>query len=167
MRWFPWFILAYVAIGVQIGAGEFLRFHGAKPDLVLLAVIFIAINAPREPALLGAFLMGMMTDLVSGSPLGLYALSYALVAMFTVSTQEIVYREHPITHFSLAFFGSLLMGAIAMIHGWFHAARLPPTLLFASAVYTAALAPILLGIMQRLKRVFAFQSARRRMRGVA
>lgn len=167
MRWLPYFILAYLTIGVQIGAGDFLRFHGAKPDLVLLAVIFISINAPREPALLGCFVMGVMADFVSGTSLGLYALAYALVSMFTVSTQEIVYREHPLTHLSLAFVGALMVAVLELIHGWRYGARIPPTTLFASAVYTAALAPIFLGVMQRIKRTFAFQTSRRRMRGMA
>src|SRR5688572_31370133 len=98
MRWASYFILAYLALGIQIGAGEFLRVGGAKPDLVLLAVIYIAINAPREAALGGAFGMGLMVDLVGLGPLGLYAFAYGLVAMFVVSMQEVVYREHPMAH---------------------------------------------------------------------
>ena len=166
MRIVPYLILAYLSIGVQIGAAEDLRFRGAKPDLVLLAVIFIAVNAPREAALLGCFVIGMMTDLVSGTALGLFATAYALVAMFTVSTQEIVYREHPLTHVSLAFMGAIQVSFVQMIHGWVHGAWIPLGELFVSAVYTAALGPILLGILQRMKRVFAFQPPRRRMRGM-
>ena len=51
---------------------------------------------------------GVMQDLLTQTPLGLYALSYGLVGMFVVSTQEVVYREHPLTHFSLALVGGLL-----------------------------------------------------------
>lgn len=164
MRWLACFILAYVTIGIQIGAGEFLRIEGARPNLVLLAAIFIAINAPREAALLGCFMIGLMLDLVSGSPLGLYALGYALVAMFTISTQEIVYREHPLTHVSLGLLGSLLLAGVELVHGWIRGPRLSLSGLFAGAVYTAALAPFLLGLLQRFKRSFGFQPARRRIK---
>jgi len=161
MRWISYFILAYLAIGVQIGAGEFLRFGGARPDLVLLAVIYIAINAPREAALLGAFVLGLLVDLVGLHPLGLYAFGYGLVAMFVVSTQEIVYREHPMTHFTVALVASLLVSTIALIHGWIFGPLLPLGAQFSTAVYTAVLAPIVLGLLQRMKKAFAFKSRRR------
>src|SRR5690554_3436804 len=107
MRWLTYFILAYVALGVQIGTSGFLRYQGAGPNFVLLAAIFIAINAPRDSALLGCFVLGAMQDLVTQQSLGLYAFSYGLVAMFVVSTQNLVYRAHPLTHFSLALVGGL------------------------------------------------------------
>src|SRR2546421_9553937 len=116
MRWLTCFILAYVALGMQLGMGEFVRVRDATPSLVIMAVIFIAMNAPRDAALLACFVIGTLQDMTTLAPLGLYALSYSLVGMFVVSTQEIVASEHPVTHFSLAFFGSLLMGAILFIH---------------------------------------------------
>jgi len=161
MRWPAYLILVYFAIGTQIGMGEFLRVGGAKPDLVLLAVIFIAVNAPRDAALLGAFLIGAMQDLVTLSPLGLYAFSYALVGMFIVSTQELVYKAHPVTHFSLAFVGGLLTGAILCIHGWIKGPSVSAGEMFTSALYTAILAPILLGLLNQTRKAFAFQQRRR------
>lgn len=166
MRWLACFILAYLAIGIQIGADPYFRFHGVMPDLILIAVIFIAINARRDSALLGCMLIGAMTDLVTGVSFGLYTLAYSLVAMFVVSTQDIVYREHPLTHLSLPFFGSLLVTAVLFVYGLIHreSGAQTLTMLFASAVYTAALGPVLLGILQRMKRIFAFQPSRRRGR---
>jgi rod shape-determining protein MreD len=161
MRWPAYLILVYFAIGTQIGMAEFLRVGGAKPDLVLLAVIFITVNAPRDAALLGAFLIGIVQDMVTLSPLGLYAFSYALVGMFVVSTQELVYRAHPLTHFSLALVGGLLTGAILFIHGLVHGPSLSAGELFSSALYTAILAPILLGFLNQTRKAFAFQQRRR------
>jgi len=161
VRWLSCFILAYVALGIQIGAGEYLRVGGAKPNLVLLAVIYIAINAPREAALLAAFLMGFMLDLVGLHALGLYAFAYGLVAMFIVSMQEVVYREHPFTHFIVALFASLLVSTVALVHGWIFKPLLPLGEQFSAALYTALLAPVVLGILQRMKRAFAFKPRRR------
>src|SRR3954464_14721502 len=107
MRLPAYFILAYLAIGLQLGLVPYLRVGDCRPDLVLLAVIFISIHAPRDAALLGCFGIGLMQDLVSLNSLGVHALAYSLAAMFTVSTQELVYRAHPLTHFSLGFVGSL------------------------------------------------------------
>jgi rod shape-determining protein MreD len=161
MRWFSYIILAYLALGVQIGAGEFMRIGEARPDLVLLAVVFIASHAPREAALGGAFGMGLMVDLVGLGPLGLYAFAYGIVAMFVVSMQEVMYREHPMAHFLVALIASLLVSTVGLIHGWIHPPLLPLGVQFKTALYTALLAPIVLGVLQRIKKAFAFKPRRR------
>src|SRR5919204_178573 len=99
MRWIACFFLAYLALGVQLGMGEFVRVRGATPSLVLIAVIFIAMNARRESALLACFVIGTLQDMTTLAPLGLYAFAYSLLGMFIVSTQEALASEHPVTHF--------------------------------------------------------------------
>lgn len=181
MRWVAYFILAYMAVGLQVGLSAYAGVRGAAPNLVLLAVIYIGINAPRDAALLGCFCLGVMQDLVSSYPPGLYAFSYGLVAMFVISTQQLVYREHVLTHFSLALVGGLMTAAVLLVHGLIHppgprvaehespvgvvlpAIRLSPAREFARVVYTALLAVPVLGVLQRVKRVFAFQPPRRRL----
>jgi rod shape-determining protein MreD len=176
MRWVSYFILAYIALGLQVGLAPHLRYQGAAPNLVLLAVIFIAINAPPEAALLGAFALGMLQDLLTQQQPGLFAFSYGLVGMFVVSTQQLVYREHPLTHLSLALIGGLMTAGILLIHGWIHpasprlaeahlsASRLSPRIEFARVIYTAVLSPFVLGVLQRSKRMFAFKPPRKRIR---
>ena len=181
MRWFTYFILAYVAVAVQIGLGPYIRYGGAAPNFVLLAAVYIAMNAPREPALLGCFCMGLMQDLIGQHPLGLYALSYGLVGMLVVAAQHVVYRGHPLTHFSLGLVAALLTAIIVLINGWLRPpgpavagvdgggdALLAPVRVsvgteFTRVLYTALLAPVVIGILQRLRRAFAFQAARRKI----
>ena len=175
MRWLTYFILAYVALGVQVALRGYMDIKGAEPNLVLLVVIFISVNASREPALLGAFMLGLMQDLLTIQPMGVWAVSYGLVAMFVISTQEVVYREHPLTHFSLALVGGLLCGVFIVVHSWIyprlHGAAAPASSgphallpqrngavgVFTGALYTAILAPFLLGALQKFKRAFAFK----------
>src|ERR1700760_4481629 len=118
MRWISYFILAYVTLGLQIGLAPHLRYQGAAPNLVLLAVIFIALNAPPDAALLGAFVLGVLQDLLTQQQPGLFAFSYGLVGMFVVSTQQLVYREHPLTHLSLALIAGIMTACIILLHGW-------------------------------------------------
>jgi rod shape-determining protein MreD len=134
------------------------------PNLVVLAVIFIAIFAPRDASLLGAYVLGLMQDLLTEQPLGTYAFSYGLVAMFTVSTQQVVYRGHPLTHFSLALVAELMTMCVIVIYRLTHGQWLQIMPLFYSALYTACLAPLVLGLLGRMKRGFAFQPPRRRIR---
>jgi rod shape-determining protein MreD len=154
MRWLTYFILAYVMVGVQSGLGGFVEIWGARPDLVLICVIFIAMNAPRDAALLGAFVLGVLADLLSLNPLGLRALSY------TLSSAPIVHRTHPLSHFSLAFVGSLLASIVILIHGLIHGPTPRITVLFFTALYTGVVAIFVLGILQRIRRIFAFQPKR-------
>jgi rod shape-determining protein MreD len=168
MRWLSFFMLAYVAVGLQTGIAAAIQWHGAGPNLVLIAAVFIAMNAPRDVGLLGAFILGALQDLTSGSALGLYAFSYGLVALFVASARQVVYREHPLTHFSLTLMGGFVTGTVLAIHGWWRrhdASPLlaeSPLLLFYTAVYSAVLAPFVLGILQRMTRAFKFESSRRR-----
>src|SRR5947208_16597320 len=118
MRWLPYLILAYIALGLQIGLSPHVRFHGAAPNLGLLAVIFIAINAPRDAALLGAFGIGLVQDLLSSQPPGLYALSYGMVAALVTTVSSAVYREHPLAHVTLTFIGGLITMLVLVVHGW-------------------------------------------------
>ena len=48
MRWFVYFIVAYVMLGLQAGVAPFVRLGGAPVNLVLLTALFIALNAPRS-----------------------------------------------------------------------------------------------------------------------
>ncbi|HZN69367.1 MAG TPA: rod shape-determining protein MreD [Tepidisphaeraceae bacterium] len=168
MRWLAWFILAYVALGLQVGLAPHLRYHGAAPNLVLLAVVYVGINAPRDAALLGGFCLGVVQDLATQQPPGLFALAYGLVAMILVGSHHLTSREHPLTHFALALVGGLVTAAVLLIHGWIHppapGAGLSVGTEFTRVLYTALLAPVVIGVLQRAKKFFAFDSQRRKAR---
>ena len=173
MRWISYFILAYVTVGVQTGLGRAMQWHEAVPNFVLMAVVFVSMNAPREVGLLGSFILGAMQDLTAQGTVGLYGFSYGIVALFVMAVRQAVYREHPLTHASLALAGGLITAVILALHGWIHpptpqmaggeevhAVRLAISPLFYSALYTAVLAPIVIGFLQRIKTVFQFQTSR-------
>jgi rod shape-determining protein MreD len=177
MRWFTFFLLAYFAVGFQTGVARAASVHGAAPNLVLLAVVFIAMNAPRQAALGGAIFLGALQDLTTQGTMGLYAFSYGLVGLFIVAAQQAVYREHPLTQFSITLIAGIITAMVLAIHGWIRPPDIgrpldpgevatvlsaPVLPLFYSALYSAILAPIFIGILQKSSRVFRFQSARRR-----
>jgi rod shape-determining protein MreD len=175
MRMISYIFLAYFALALQIGLAPFIAYHGAAPNLVLLAVVFIAVHAPRDAALIGCFALGFLQDLTTLQQPGLFALSYGLVALFVVSTQQVVYKEHPLTHFSLALAAGLITAIILLLHGWIHppaarttegtvvfpAVRISTTLQLYSVLYTSFLAPIVLGLLQRARGLFGFAGRRR------
>jgi rod shape-determining protein MreD len=169
MRWLPFFILAYLALGVQSGLGAYAQVGEARPNLVLLAAVFVAVNAPRDAALLGCVLMGLMLDLLTNSPLGLWGLALGVVGWVVVNSRDIVYRDHFLTHFWLGLSSALVSGAVIWLHSWVYPRLHPqmhmprPTLaaLAAGALYTALLAPVVLGLLQRMQTIFAFRGGRK------
>jgi rod shape-determining protein MreD len=163
MRWIAYFILAYVALGVQAGVGASAQVGQAQPNFGLLAAIFIALHAPREPALLGCFIMGLLQDVLTVHPLGLHALGYGMVGMVVMGARAVVYREHALTHVMLALAGGIILGLVIVVHGWLRGPAVPVGTVVLSIVYTAAIAPLLMWLLRRVKKVFAFQAPRRRL----
>ena len=161
MRWLSWFILAYLALGLQSGLGSYIAWEGVPPNLVLIAVIFVALNAPRESALLGSYVMGLMQDALAQQPLGTYALSYGLVTLLVQATQPVVYREHPLTHVSMTLAGAAVSSMVLFTQGMIWPPRQPVMDLVICCLYTAALAPLILWLLQKAKGMFAFQPTKR------
>jgi rod shape-determining protein MreD len=164
MRWPTYFILAYLALGMQVALRGYVEVKDAMPCFPLLVVVFIGINGTREPVLLGSFLLGLMQDLFTLQPLGTWALCYSLVALSVLSVQEIVYQTHPLTHFSLALVGGILCAVVLTFQGWIYPLLHHDTgrgagvlQHLASALYTAILAPLVLGILQRARGAFGFR----------
>jgi rod shape-determining protein MreD len=180
MRWASYFILGYLIIGVQLGMGAHAQYHGAGPNLGLLVVVFISLNAPFDEAFLGSFLLGAVQDLVTLEPMGLHAFSYGLVALLVSRLGQVAYREHPLTQFFMALAGGLVTGFLLWIHAWIHplgsamveggvaipGVRLSGRTIGVSILYTAILAPLVLGALQRMAALFGFeQTSRRKVRG--
>jgi rod shape-determining protein MreD len=182
MRLLPYILLAYVALGVQVGLGQYVAVRGASPNLVLVAAIFVGLYAPREAGLMGCFGMGLMQDLLTRQPLGLYALAFGLVGLLVVGVQQMVDREHPLTHVALGLVGGVIVALVLLLHGLVHPpavrtvsgaaaevasgatpARLPASTEFLRAVYTALLAPFVIGLLLKVKRWFGFKPDYRRL----
>jgi rod shape-determining protein MreD len=165
MRWLSFFILAYIALGLQTGLARAMQWNSATPNFVLIAMVFIAINAPREAALLGAFVLGGLDDMTSQGILGMMAFCYALSAAMILPIAKGLQRKHPATQFGLVLAAGVLTAGIVAVHGWVRPAtgsiRPPVAGLFYSAIYSAILALILLPLLQRMSKLFRFQRTSR------
>ena len=176
MRWISYFILSYLALGIQLGLGSFASYRGVAPDLLLLVVVFISLNASRDEAMLGSFLLGAMQDLITLQPMGLFAFSYGLVSIFVSISAESVRRTHPLTQIAMTFLGGSLMGMLLIVHDYFRpvspafvfggtvvgALRIGPRVVVVSVIYTTLLSPLVIGLLQLFQRLFAFDSDSRR-----
>jgi rod shape-determining protein MreD len=160
MNWVAFILLGYGAMGLQTGLGSFARLGssdgGAAPNFGLIALVFIALNANWQAALLGGFILGALQDLATQQPFGLFAFSYGLAAMAIASVAQSVYRLHPLTHFFCTLMAGCLTALILSAHGWARHVSVPLVTTFAGALYTAILAPFLIGGLQKMRKLFAF-----------
>jgi rod shape-determining protein MreD len=162
MRTAAYFILAYIALGAQVGLAPFIKV-GAPPNLVLLAALFIAINAPKEAALLGCLGLGLMQDLLTQQSLGVFAFSYGIIGVLVIGTQNLLYRDHPLTWVLLGFFGSLICLLVLVVYDLCPVsigARIGIGKLFAMLLYTTILSPFVLYLLQRMRKSFGFRKRR-------
>lgn len=167
MRWWTFFILAYVTVCLQQATAGYVNFRGYAPNLVLPVVVFVAMHARREEGLLAAALLGALQDMAGQHPLGLYTFSYGLAALFMVGAQPAVYRDHPLTHLVMTLGAALLCAAVTLFNQWarplLHGTPQPrPEILplLGGAAYTALLAPLFALTLGRLKRTFGFSKPR-------
>jgi rod shape-determining protein MreD len=114
------------------------------PFLPLSAVYFWSLHRPALLPSWAAFLAGLLQDILSGGPLGLFALLY-LAAAELVTVQRRFLTEAP---FSLIWAGfallALLLAAVAwLLSGLALGALVPPGRLAAAAGLTAALYPVI------------------------
>jgi rod shape-determining protein MreD len=161
VRFIPTLFLAYLALGLQSGLAQHIQIRDASPNLVLPVVIFIALYASRDSALLGTYLIGLMQDMLSMVPLGVNPLMYAAITAAVRMTQPAIHREHWLTHILLGLAGGVLQGAILTIVGLRMPPRPPVEMLLVSTLYTAALCPILLLPLLASRRIFGFQPERK------
>ncbi len=171
MRWILYFILAYILLGLQLGLAPYIAYRDVPPNLLILLVVFIALNAPREEALLVSLLIGALQDLSSLQPLGLFAFSYGLVAVLVCWLAESVRRAHPFTHLSLTFMSTMVVGMLLLVHELVRpsglsantavkSVRIGPRVVVVMALYTTLISPAVIYVLQQSNRLMLFDAGR-------
>ena len=150
MHWPIFSLILFVAAVLQITAGRFFPFADSliRPDFLALLAIFFAFYAPRRHALLAAWIVGFTADLLSLGTPGAFAFSFGMLALFSLSARQILYRDHPISRIILAFGWTFIAHAFSFavpcLLGRRTFADLMPFLntSFCVALYTAAFTPV-------------------------
>jgi rod shape-determining protein MreD len=156
MNWLAFSILAYCAVALQSGLTPFVRVGSAEPNFGLVVVVFIAIHARRQAVLLGAFVLGAMQDLATRQPFGLFAFSYGVAALAVLSAAKSVHRDHPLSHFFCALLAGGVTAMILIVHGRVRGDGEAVASVLAAVLYTALLAPLVIGMLRHTRRLFAF-----------
>lgn len=97
MNWLTFSVLAVLAVTCQTAVAGRLELLGARPDWLLVVVVFLALHAPTRDAVIGAWLLGGLADLMTLERLGFVSLSYGLAALIIVSLREYLFRNRRVT----------------------------------------------------------------------
>ena len=139
-------MLTLIFIGALILPGTLLDSlspWGVRPDLLMLWTVYWSLYSQPRSALMGAFIMGLLTDLYIGSALGQYTLTLCIVALVSVRLQKSWDKEKRLMVVMLVFAVTLagqtamaLLAALAGL-GWSLAETIQ--VVFSVAVYNALL----------------------------
>lgn len=125
------------------------------PDLVLMAVFYWTVHRPDLLRAWGAFAVGLLDDILTGTPLGVSSLVLLLVH-WTIISQHRLFRglSFALLWFSFALIAAgakLVTVALALVVGH---GLIDPTIIFAQYAFTIAVYPLVSLLMGRAQRAF-------------
>ncbi|WP_043526870.1 rod shape-determining protein MreD [Litchfieldella xinjiangensis] len=126
-----------------------------RPDWLGLMLIYWCVVTPQRVGVLHGFVLGILLDLIEGSPLGLNALSFSLLAFMSALVYQ---RFRAYSLFQQAFLVFLLLGIVQLMEQWLRTIFGPFSMHLAfllPAVIGAILWPWLFTMLQSLRRRLA------------
>jgi rod shape-determining protein MreD len=139
-------LLSFVPVGRIFGSST-------MPAFALMAIFYWAVVRPDLFPVYAVFLVGLLTDLLSWGPIGLWAFTYVLTYTL-VLTQRFLIVNVP---FSVFWFSFLLTGLIAGAISWglaslIYGALLPVRPVLTQIIVTAAVFPLFAFLFGRIER---------------
>ena len=156
MRWPLLLVLIFILLLMQTTLVRWMDVAGARPDLLLILVLFVSLNARPDDSFLTSVLVGLCKDVYSAQRFGLYTLLFAAVGVAVNLVRKDLFKEHFFTQMLVAV---ACAGAcnvvVSLVHmltyglwnGWHFLA-----LSVAGAAYTAVVTPIGFAVLARLRR---------------
>lgn len=158
MRWLTFFVLAVAMLVLSSAVAPRVTFFGIWPDWLLVTVLFFALYARPLDAVLGAWILGALADLMTVERLGFLALSYALAALLVASLREYLFRYRPAVQFVLVFSVSLLLRLVWTLYRGvlYDSGQSLGGIVFVDwllgSLYTAAWAPLMFKVLLSMSR---------------
>ena len=152
------YILLYVVLCiVQFSFGQFLNIGGVFPNIILIAVIFVALFDGQLPAEVLGFILGLTWDIFSTDVLGARAVMFATLGYFLGTLRGSFERDQLFAQFAVSLFACITFWAgfsiiIALLpEGSFGAVPFEITFKgILKVMITVLLTPIVFGILKFL-----------------
>lgn len=173
MRWVMFMIFVIFVITLQSAVAPRIALLGQRPDALLVIVVFFALYSRPYDAVVGAWIVGICSDLLTIERFGFLALSYALAALLVVSVREYLFRYHPITQFAMTAVTAMLLQFVWLIYRriLYHPIEFLPIEFLSSVIwmslYTACFAPPVHHVLLKLSRLFGIAQPRYSFAGLS
>jgi rod shape-determining protein MreD len=150
------FLTIFLTGLIQVTVLDYLALLGARPDFLLICVIFFALYFDKSTALKAAVLAGLFKDITSAALFGSNTLTLVLCVLFLIRYGSNFYKQNISTqillsgfiYYASAFFVIFINYIISKnMHAHFSFYLL---LIFKSAVYTGCISPILFFILSKI-----------------
>ena len=146
-----------VAVLVQSTVLARLRLAGVRPDLLVLAVVSVAVATDPTTGAVFGFVAGLVADLLFDLPVGVSALAYTAVG-FAVGTVRVYVTSHrPLVHLVLAGAASLasvwccgLLLRVFDLSSWATVTRAGPLVALYNLLLTPFIYPVVWALTERI-----------------
>ena len=150
-------VVLVVAVLIQSTVLARLRLAGARPDLLVLAVVSVAVATDPTTGAVFGFVAGLVSDLLFDLPVGVSALVYTAVG-FAVGTVRVYLTSHrPLVHLVLAGAASLasvwccgLLLRVFDLSSWAAVLRAGPLVAVYNLLLTPFVYPVVLALTERI-----------------
>lgn len=160
MKWRVFIILAIVTLVLQTTIVAKLAIYSARPNWMFILAVHYALWGPWPDAAIGAWLLGLMVDLQSiggqTGHVGLYAFLFGGSAWAILHVRQVFFRDHALTQLLMTGIFALLVELIVEIYRQWGTGASAATVVMPAvftALYTAACAPYIHWLLNRLKRL--------------
>jgi rod shape-determining protein MreD len=146
-----------VAVLIQSTVLARLRLAGVRPDLLVLAVVSVAVATDPTTGAVFGFVAGLVADLLFDLPVGVSALVYTAVG-FAVGTVRVYVTSHrPLVHLVLAGAASLasvwccgLLLRVFDLSSWATVTRAGPLVAIYNLLLTPLVYPVVWALTERI-----------------
>jgi rod shape-determining protein MreD len=150
-------VVLVVAVLIQSTVLARLRLAGARPDLLVLAVVSVAVATDPTTGAVFGFVAGLVSDLLFDLPVGVSALVYTAVG-FAVGTVRVYVTSHrPLVHLVLAGAASLasvwccgLLLRVFDLSSWATVTRAGPLVAIYNLLLTPFIYPVVWALTERI-----------------
>ena len=166
MRWLTFLVGGLVVLTLQSAVAPRVELLGARPDWLLVVVVFFAMHARMPDAAVGAWIIGAGADLMTLERPGLMATSYLLAALLVFPIREYFFRYRSATQFVVTFIVCVLVrGGWCLYYRMLYEPIAPILIDLTSgclltSIYTAVWAPPLHKILLPMSRLLGITRPR-------
>ena len=150
-------VVLVVAVLVQSTVLARLRLAGVRPDLLVLAVVSVAVATDPTTGAVFGFVAGLVADLLFDLPVGVSALVYTAVGFAVGTVRVYVTSDLPLVHLAVAGAASLasvwcsgLLLRVFDLSSWAAVARAGPLVALYTLLLTPFVSPVVWALTERV-----------------